>query len=337
MYLAQKKVNGKTHYFLRESYQRGKHYFARDLMALGENPTAYLKYPGGNSYYIDTCVEDKLSSKEVFFDYDALDEIFWPFVRPDVRHAIEPFRNRTRDRSRPKRVSNREEDFIRLKVPSFDKRRAHYLKYGVMDQGPVTRMPAMLFRHLINKSRDEIEQRFLTEEGKLNSSELKTYIYVSLDLQRFFPNFLAVKMPQALDQNRVDTQFMEEICRINRTFLKTSESKNSDRLHPYLVRYAFMFFDHEYAGSFLLDDFVNDFIYRHRFHRQPPQQKSVSLDDASRVFNVKKERLENISRKQLTRLYRRKAMKLHPDVGGSQKEFVALTEAYKSILHQLKE
>ena len=333
MYLARKIINGKIHYFLRESYREGDLFYSRELMALGENPSVHIKYPGGNSYYIGSHVEETLLKKTAAFDDDLLDDIFQPFIRPEIRRAIAPFQNRTQNRSRPKKPTQDEETFIRARVPAFDKRRVHFLKYGCMAQGPVARMPSMLFRGLIYKSRDEIEQSFIAQEERLNPSELKTYTYVALDLQRFFPNFLASKMPQALNQEKVDDHFLEEICHINQHLFPEEENQH---LHPYLVRYACMFFDHEYAGSFLLDDLVKDFMYRHHFHRRQPPQKSVSLERASRIFDLPKDKLEKMSRKQLTRLYRRKAMKLHPDTGGSQREFVTLTEAYQSMLHKLK-
>ena len=341
MYLAQKIIDGKTHFFLRESYRQGNAFLSRDLLALGENPGAFIDYPGGNAYMIHASIEETLLNQGASFDWDDLDDIFWPFLRPDIQYAVGSFRHRDRSRSHPKKLSKEDEANIRQNIPSFDKRRLHYLKYGTMGQGPVVRMPAVMFRHLTYKSRDEIEQYFITEEEKLRPSELKTYMYVALDLQRFFPNFLAAKMPQALDQNRVDAYFIEEICHLNRHLFQEPEGayppqKRHDLLHPYLIRYVCMFFDHEYAGSYLLDDFVKDFIYRHRFHKPSPPPSSMGLDKASRIFGVSTERLKDISRKKLARLYRRKAMKLHPDVGGSQKEFVALTEAYHRLRQHVK-
>ena len=49
----------------------------------------------------------------------------------------------------------------------------------------------------------------------LRSFELKTYVYVIFDLQRFFTEMIAKKMPQGLDQNRIDEHFLEEICRLD--------------------------------------------------------------------------------------------------------------------------
>jgi curved DNA-binding protein CbpA len=39
-----------------------------------------------------------------------------------------------------------------------------------------------------------------------------------------------------------------------------------------------------------------------------------------------------MSRRELIRLYRRKAQELHPDKGGDQDQFVRLTEAYQDLI-----
>jgi len=43
-----------------------------------------------------------------------------------------------------------------------------------------------------------------------------------------------------------------------------------------------------------------------------------------------------MSRKDFARLYRLKAMELHPDKGGDHDEFVKLTEAYHALLKTKK-
>ena len=61
MYLAFGKINGKTGYFIRESYRQADHYLSRDLLDIGADPGSYIVYPGGNSFYIDQVVEEKLT------------------------------------------------------------------------------------------------------------------------------------------------------------------------------------------------------------------------------------------------------------------------------------
>ena len=43
-----------------------------------------------------------------------------------------------------------------------------------------------------------------------------------------------------------------------------------------------------------------------------------------------------MSREQLTRLYRKKAMDLHPDRGGDHDLFIELTEVYESLQRMKK-
>lgn len=335
MYIAQKKIEGKTHYVLRHSYPTEGTISSRDLYELGTDPSRFIVYPGGNAYYVDDSIETALNRAGVTVDADMLEDLFWPFMRPDIKHAVDYFRHRTGRSSNRAKLSTAQEATIRKQVPAFDKRRLHFLKYGNMEQGPISRMPSVLFRHLVDKSRDEIEQYFMGQERGLRASEQKTYTYVALDLQRFFPNILAVKMPQALDQVRVDQYFMEEICHTNRVLFKRT-SPTGNHLHEYLIRYLIMFFDNEYEHSELLDDYVKDFMNRHRFHRPVPPENKLSIDAASRIFGISKTHLKTLTRKGLTRRYRKLAQRCHPDKGGSNEKFVELTDAYKSLLRKTK-
>jgi len=196
-------------------------------------------------------------------------------------------------------------------------------------------MPPALIKHLAGKSRDEIEQHFMTQERELKATELKTYVYAAFDLQRFFPTMMAKKMPQILDQHRVDQHFLEEICHINRNLFNRDAQQPSNNLNAYLIRYVTMFFDHDYQNSDLLDDYAKDFMYRHHFYKQTPLKKPVQMEKACQVFGVKQEVLSSITRSRLNRLYRRLALKHHPDKGGSNEKFVELTAAYEGLLEKL--
>jgi hypothetical protein len=203
----------------------------------------------------------------------------------------------------------------------------------------VVRMPPTLFRGLVGKSRDEIEQHFIQEERSLKASELKTYVFTAFNLQQFFQNFLAKKMPQALDQDRVEGCFVEEICRINTSLFQDATPTRSPILHEYLVRYLIMFYDHEYENSTLWDDFAQDFIYRHRHGPAPgipPSADPISLENACRLFDIKMETLSTLTTARLAQHYRRLALHHHPDKGGSNEQFVALNDAYRRLLRRIK-
>ncbi len=193
-------------------------------------------------------------------------------------------------------------------------------------------MPESLFRNLIGKSRDEIEQGFITQEARLDLSERKSYVYAILNLQQFFQGFMAKSMPQAMDQEKVDTFFIKELCHINEVLFETEEPPEGDGFHPYLVRYMIMFFDYDYAGTRLLDDFVNEFIYTHRFFREPAPEKHLSIDKAGRIMGIDKAQFKTMTKRKLIKRYRVLAREHHPDAGGSQEKFIELTEAFQSLL-----
>ncbi len=329
MYMAYEKKKGIPHFFLRESLTLDNELTFRDLYDLGPDPSGVILYPGGNSFYFDEKMENALAESGAVYDSDELEEIFRPWLRPDIRQALDTFMNRS-SRSAKKKLSETQKKEILRMVPNFDKRRAHYLKFGNMDQGPVENMPAVLFLNHIHKSRDEIEQQFFRQESFLKARELKSYVYAVFDLQRFFQGMLAKKMPHALDQDRVDEYFLKEICRMNKAIYNRVE-----KLDDHLIRYVIMFFDHAYAGTTLLDDLANDFMNRHRDFKPKPV-KSVTLENACNLFDIKPEELKALTKKQLTRRYRNLARQVHPDTGGSHEKFVELNNAYETLLENLK-
>jgi len=334
LYLAQQNIKGKIHYFIRESFKDGDGFKSRDLFPLNTNPARYIIYPGGNAYYIDSVVEETLSSLGVEPSGDDIEDMFWPFLKPDTRRALESFREKAKARKTRVAMNPEEEQRIRTHVSEFDKRRVHYLRCGQIDQGRMGRMPVRLFKWLLGKSRDEIEQHFVSVEQCLQPHEMKTYAYVIFDLQRFFSETCAKKMPQGLDQNKVDEHFLEEICHLNADPSFWAGENIGSTLHEYLIRYVVMFFDNDYEPDASLQDFIKEFVNARRFRSAPARKKTVSFDEASTLFGVKKETLRTMTKRGLTRLYRRMAQKLHPDKGGEHEKFIQLTEAYQDLLRR---
>jgi DnaJ domain len=329
MYIALTTNKGLNRYFLRQTYETKNGLAYRNLFDLGPDPSRQIVYAGGNAFYFDEVLEDTLSNLEIVYDPDDLEELFWPWVRPDVKRAIETFRHRSSIKLG--KLSKEDKEQIRIKVHPFDKRRTHFLKFGNMDQGPLENMPVTLFRNHIQKSRDELEQHFLRQEFSLKSHELKSYVYTIFDLQSYFSGFLAKQMPHALDQNKVDTYFLKELCEHNfKLFAKQTD------LNEYMKRYLFMFFDHQYAGTRLLDDFVNDFIFRQR-NQKPTPPKNIPVRNALKTFNLTKKAFMQMTKKELSKHYRALAKQIHPDTGGSNEEFVELNNAYESLLSRISE
>ncbi|MBW2170355.1 MAG: hypothetical protein JRF69_00005, partial [Deltaproteobacteria bacterium] len=142
MYLAQRTIKGKRHYFIRESYKKdGDLFRSRELFGLGTNLAKYVIYPGGRAFYIDEVVEDSLSSLGVTPGVDEIEDVFWPFIKPEVRRVIEPYRHR----GKGGKITPEEQEQICIWASEFDKRRIHYLRSGRMDQGGLGRMHLKLY------------------------------------------------------------------------------------------------------------------------------------------------------------------------------------------------
>ncbi|MGD8725597.1 MAG: hypothetical protein PVG00_16770, partial [Desulfobacterales bacterium] len=126
MYLARKIVDGVHHYYIRESYWDGHHYLSRDLFDVGTHPDEHIIYPGGNAFYVDPEIEDHLATHGVNLQADDLEDIFWPFLKPRIQHAVEHFRNR--GKRSPQTQQPQDSARTEQQVHDFDKRRLHYLK-----------------------------------------------------------------------------------------------------------------------------------------------------------------------------------------------------------------
>jgi len=328
MYIAFKKNRGQSRYMLRHSCTIDDQLTFQDLFDLGSDPSVFIKYPGGNAFYFDEEMEDALRETAGDYDADELEDLFWPWIRPDIKRAVNTFRNRSSNRTKQK-LTDREKDDISAKVHNFDKRRTHYFKFKNMDQGPVETMPAVLFKGHVHQSRDEIEQFFLKQEFGLEPHELKSYVYTVFNLQRFFSGMLAKKMPHALDQKRVDHHFLKKICQLNKVLFN-----REDELDDYMKRYVIMFFDYAYADTTLLDEFARNFMNRHRVFTPRPE-KPVPIDTACKIFCLTRKQVGTMTKKDLTKRYRRLARQVHPDTGGSHEKFVELNTAYEALLDKV--
>jgi hypothetical protein len=330
LYLATKQISGKSHYFIRETYSHQNRFLSRNLFDLGTDPGRYIIYPGGNSFYIHESVEEQLNAMNVYPKDDELEDIFWGFLEPGIRRALEAFRNRQ------KNLKFRKSQTAKNKVPTryhiFDRRRILYLRCGRTNQRNIGCVPQKLFRILADKSRDEIEQKFIGMEKSLNVREYKTYTYVIFHLQDFFTQWFAQKAPKMLDQKAVDKYFLEEICRLNSDQVFWNGMETGDFLHEYMVRYVVMYFDYDYAPKSFIDEYVRKFINSHRDYRPPFESRKADLDKAGALFNETPEALKQMGRKDLIRLYRKRIQKLHPDKGGDHDAFIRLTRVYHQLL-----
>ena len=333
MYIALKNINKRVRYSLRESFLFNNELSFRELFDLGSDPSKFIIYPGGNAFYIDEVVESALEKADADFDYDMLEDLFWPWVRPDIKRAVETFRNRPSSKIRSGiniEINDKAKACLEKSINNLDKRRIHFLKFKNMDQGSVENMPEVLFKKFMGKSRDEMEQYFMAQESFLRVQDLKFYVYTIFNLQEFFQSFMAKKMPHVLDQERVDEYFIQQLCRINQEFFHKEKS-----LHEYLHRYAFMFFDHEYGHTTLLEEFYNDFRFRHHFYTPRNPKNFLDKSRSLEIFNLTKQELKTMDKASLARIYRKLAHEHHPDKGGSKEKFIEINNAYQSLLNRI--
>ncbi len=329
MYLAHQTIGGKRRFFIRQSYSKGSHLVSRDLIDLGSDPGRFVIYPGGSAYYLNEALEDRLRELKVDYDPDELDDLFFPFLDPQIRYKLEWIARR---RSRKQTIPTTENS-PSASYHLFDKRRIHFLRHGSMDQGYIGRISPKMLRALNAKSRDEIEQYVMEMETDLRPAELKSYVFVIFDLQRFFTERFARTSPQLLTGEEVDDYFVKEVCRLNDDPSFWAGMDRDDCLHTYLVRYVTMFFDYDYGQGRFLDDVIRDFINNHRQY-QPPKSVRVKMTDAAAIFNTDTDTLKGMSRAELGRAFRRRAQQLHPDKGGEHDKFVQLVGAYHSLLNK---
>jgi hypothetical protein len=260
-----------------------------------------------------------------------LEHILWPFVAPDVQRKMEHFFSRGGHQSRFK-AGKKLLSFDGQPVHSFDKRRLHFLRFGSTDQGSVFRMSPHLEAKLLNRSRDELEQYFLEEEARLREHEVKSYLYAALNLQKHFTESYARSIPQALPVEKIDNAFMEEFCLLNGNKDFWQERTDYSILPDYLIRYLIFFFDSTFPRHGRDSEQAAEFQDQHRQFRWPERKTTVSRNDIATLFGESEETLQEADKKEITRLYRKKAKALHPDTGGDHEEFVKLTQAYEELL-----
>jgi len=275
--------------------------------------------------------EDRINGLGKKADPDILEDIFWRFLRPDIKRALEPFRSREK-RHQSNRRKRRQQADPDARVHIFDKRRTHFLRFGGTDQRNLSRLPQRMFNMLHNKSRDEIEQMFMDMERELAVREFKTYAYVIFDLQNYFYESVARSNPQMLNQTKVDEYFIEQVCRLNADPFFWAGMPSKDRLNEYLVRYVLMYFDYDYAPGSFMDEYLRQFTNSRREYRPPYKNSTITSKETCAIFGQTKEELKKMSRAELARRYRQKAQELHPDKGGDHDKFVKLTEAYHGLL-----
>ena len=94
MYLAKIKKHRQITYMIRESVQESSTSGFREICSLGPLPGAWIDYPGGNAWHVSPELVRRISEKTQQVDSEELEDLLWPFVRPDIRQATAHFRER---------------------------------------------------------------------------------------------------------------------------------------------------------------------------------------------------------------------------------------------------
>ena len=335
MYLAQKYIDGKIHFFIRESYKDNDGLKNRDLFDLGPDPTRFIVYPGGASFYIHEEVHNQLAAIGVNADNDTLERIFFPFLNSRTRWVIEGFSHKSIDRNQRESIREQAARCDTERFHLFDQRRMHYLRYGELDQSKLFRASRKIYRSLLDKSRDEIEQLFTGMERDLRDTEKKTYAYVIFDVAGHFPGIFSRKFPHALPQEKVDAFFLEEVCRINEDREFWAGLERTGPMDDYLKKYVCWFFDNDFEKVGLMEHLFMEWVDQRRAYR-PPVAASMPVDEALSVMEITREELSILTVRTLTRQYRKAAKTRHPDKGGSHEYFIKLNHAYSDLLRMVK-
>ncbi|WP_157627920.1 J domain-containing protein [Thermodesulfatator autotrophicus] len=293
-------------------------------MSLGKDPSRFIVYPGGNSFYIKEEVIENLAQKGVKTDQWELEKIFWPFVKPHIRQVIENFSAHQTIRSN--RLSAREQLALQREYHIFDCRRLLFLKFGGTDVDFLLKRPLGFLNILHEKSRDEIEQHIMAAEQRLRPRETLAYIYTAFGLAKHFSSRLSRHIPEAQVMEKIDDAFLAELCLLleDKKYLMGLEPDQV--LKDYLSRYAIMYFDRlscdrrffEEREARLLERYRNDL---HKVARE-----------AAAIFGVSPEEILRLNKEEISSLFRRKARELHPDQGGDHEAFIKLHKLYEELM-----
>ncbi|KJS32065.1 MAG: hypothetical protein VR64_08065 [Desulfatitalea sp. BRH_c12] len=323
MYLARWRKQGRTHYTIRQSFIDRGCMKSRDLFDLGTDPRRHIVYVGGNGYYFDDDLQEGLERAGVQVDQDALDRIFFEFLDPKIQRVIDGF-DRGRRRAGRKAIEAAAEALCAPHI--FDKRRYHYLRFGHSDQRRIDQVSERIFSPLYAKSRDEREQYFLTEERRLRPHERPFYVSTIFELKRFMPDNDSEKPLW----EQMDAYFVSRLCHLNDDRGFWADLPVERALRDYLVKYAIMYFDFDPPRRSPMQAYVEDFIKRHRIYH-PPRTVQIKLEEAGRLFGLSWKELEKLDKISLSRLYRRLALKHHPDKGGDPDLFRRVTQYYTML------
>ena len=333
MYLAKLQSGCATSYQIRQSYQTEENSFNfRIIFNLGDDPRQFIKALSDNDSIVlfDNNLVQAVSKHSENNGDSVLEILLHDFLPRETKRRLAMFQSRRIYTSGP--LTEAENKKIAAQVHLFDRRRLYYLRYGAVDQSRLFRLHEKTCRPLLGQSRDEREFFFTAEEKALHPGMYLQYVYAIFNLQQYFHQSYASWLPESLAFDEMAEYFERELCRLNKDRRFWQEEQPSASLHYHLIRYLCMFFDYIPAQRSFIADFAKSFMADHRTFRWPKRQAGRPSEKISEIFATPYEQLKKMSRTQLNRLYRKKAMQLHPDRGGDHDRFIELTEIYHELL-----
>jgi hypothetical protein len=334
MYLAPRVIAGRLHYLLSRSFQENGWWRSEELVDLGPDPACYVVGCREGGFAVEASVGEELRVRGVAVAPGELEELFLPFVPVHLREIRQRWFQRPPRRSRRPRLLPAEKKRLESHLTLFDRRRFWYLATGAPDLAAAGLLPVQSFLPLADKSRDEIEHYFLFREQHLDPAGHRRYLFAVFNLQHWLIYLQARSMPPELDRPYLDQIFLDELCRINADSRYWMEDDPPGRLHPHLVRYLIMFFDADWEwATFREEEYLRGGGGPGRRER-PPSATGPDGRQADALFGTTLGELRAMSRKELTHLYKQRALRFHPDHGGDPEQFVLLTEAYEALLKE---
>ncbi len=328
MYLARLQTAHGTTYQLRFSYAAQKCYQHKTIFDFGLSPTEFFEIQNRTVIFSNALLKAvKLNSST---DPDLiLEEILFDFFPTHIQRNLTNFRTHKDLKFGP--LSADEKEAITTQIHLFDRKRLYYLRYGAVDQSRLSKLHDKCCRPLLGMSRDEKEYYFREEEKALEPGMYMQYVYSVFDLQRHFSQSFASWMPEALQLDEIADHFVDDICKLNQDQSFWNIDRANQVLHHHLARYLIMFFDYAATPRSFLDDFTRSFQDQYRSFKWPDKKTTNTPEEITEIFGVSYEKLKKMSKEELSKTYRKKAMQLHPDQGGSDELFIKLTNAYEQL------
>jgi len=335
MYLAKIVKPSGLHYEIRNSLKRNNGTFGyQTVFDLGKIPENYFEvYEDYIILFSSTLLAAVEAVAGPTAEY-ALEQLFHDFFPLYAQRKLGDFRRHNTTKIGP--LLSEEKQAIAREVHLFDRRRLYYLRYGGVDQSRLSRLHEKSCRPLLGQSRDEREYYFMEGEKALEPGMYLQYVFAIFNLQKHFNQSFATWLPEALALDEMGEYLEKDICSLQADSSFWQGESGGGFLHHHLARYLVMFFDFRAVPRSFFDDFARSFMADHRSFTWPEKKVKATPEKLSAIFSISYESLKAMNRSELNKLYRQRAMELHPDKGGDHEKFITLTDLYNNLLQTKK-